>query len=250
MGKASDSIVPYSRLAQIYDHVMRHVDYAHWANYVASLFKRHRTKPTRVLDLACGTGNLAVELYQQGYLVTGADGCREMLNVGEAKVRRLGYAIDFFHRNLLNLRDLPTFDAALCLYDSMNYMMTLEDMAKALIQVRRTVAPGGVFVFDICTESNSLRHFSNMTEEDIGDGFSYVRNSYYDDGIQYNKFNIFFEQTGEMVEELHRQRIYPLKDIEAVLEASPFVVEGAYGGFGSHPPTAQSDRVHFVLRNP
>jgi len=250
MGKASDSIAPYSRLAQIYDHVMRHVDYAHWANYVGSLFKRHRAKPTRVLDLACGTGNLAVELYRQGYLVTGADGCREMLSVGETKVRHLGYAIDFFHRNLLNLRDLPTFDAALCLYDSMNYMMTLEDMGKALVQVHRTVAPGGLFVFDICTESNSLRHFSNMTEEDFGDGFSYVRHSYFADGIQYNKFNIFFEKTGEMVEELHSQRIYPLKDIEAVLQASPFVLEGAYGGFGCHPPTEQSDRVHFVLRNP
>ncbi len=241
---------PYSRLAEIYDHVMRHVDYAHWANYVISLFKRHKIQPQSVFDLACGTGSLAMELHRRGYRISGADGCREMLRMGEIKGQKRGSSlpIDYFHRNLLNLHDLPVCEAVLCLYDSMNYMMSLDDLSRAFQEVRRIVAPGGLFIFDICTENNSLQHFSNMTEEDAGEGFSYIRHSYYEEGVQYNKFNIFFESTGEMVEELHQQRIYPLKDIEMVLNASPFEVEGAYGGFGYVSPTELSDRVHFVLR--
>lgn len=244
----SEDALPYSRLAEIYDHVMRHVDYAHWASYVTSLFKRHKMKPESIFDLACGTGSLAMELHRRGYAVAGADGCREMLVVGETKVQKLNYPIAFYHRNLLSLHDLPPSDAVLCLYDSINYMMSLDDMAQAFQEVRQVVAPGGLFVFDICTENNSLKHFSDMTEEDSGEGFSYIRHSYYEDGVQFNKFNILFETTGEMVEEIHQQRIYPLKDVEAVLDASPFEVIGAYGGFGYAAPTELSDRVHFVLK--
>ena len=35
---ATKEAEPYSKLATIYDHVMRHVDYVHWATYVESLW--------------------------------------------------------------------------------------------------------------------------------------------------------------------------------------------------------------------
>jgi ubiquinone/menaquinone biosynthesis C-methylase UbiE len=244
----AESVLPYSRLAEIYDHVMRHVDYVHWASYVESLFNRHLSLPEQVLDLACGTGSLAIELHRRGYEVSGADGCLEMLSEGRKKASNLGYPISFFHRNLLDLHDMPTFDAVLCLYDSINYMMTLEDMATAFEMVGKVIKPGGLFVFDACTESNSLQHFNDMKEEDIGDGFSYVRHSYFKAGIQFNQFDIHFEAEDERAQEVHQQRIYALSDIKAVLEASPFEVEGIYSGFGFSSPSELSDRVHFVLR--
>lgn len=243
-----DMPAPYSRLAEIYDHVMRHVDYVHWAHYVSSLFARHDVAPERVMDLACGTGSLAIEMHKRGFAVFGADGCREMVDIAEQKVRKLGYPISFYHRNLLDLGDLQMCDAVLCLYDSINYMMSFEALAQAFEEVHRMVTPGGIFVVDVCTESNSLQHFSDLTEEDSGDGFSYTRHSYYDDGVQFNKFEIHFEDTGEIVEELHRQRIYPLEKVEEIIGASSFEIVGAYGGFGYVAPTDLSDRVHFVLR--
>ena len=241
-------VSPYRRLASIYDHVMRHVDYVHWASYVESLFGRHHVSPVDVLDLACGTGSLAIELHRRGYHMQGADACREMLDVGEEKAKQLGYAIAFYHRDLRDLCGLPACDAVLCLYDSMNYMMTLDDMAEAFAQMYRVVKPGGICAFDVCTESNSIQHFNDLREEDSGNGFTYVRHSYFEDGVQYNRFDIHFEDTDEMVEEIHRQRIYPLKAVEEVLETSEFEVECAYGGFGYAKPTEMSDRVHFVLR--
>lgn len=243
-----ESAVPYSRLAEIYDHVMRHVDYVHWSSYIESLFERHQATPTTLLDLACGTGSLAIELHRRGYDVAGADGCNEMLEVARQKVAKLEYPISFHHRNLLDLHDLPTFDVVLCLYDSINYMMNLEDMAKAFDMMHAVVKPGGLVVFDVCTESNSIQHFNDMKEEDAGDGFTYVRHSYFKAGIQYNKFDIHFEIDDTWAQEVHQQRIYPLADVEAVLENSSFEVEGAYNGFGYSKPTELSDRIHFVLR--
>ena len=239
---------PYSRLATIYDHVMRHVDYVHWAHYVSSLLARHKIKPNRVLDLACGTGSLAIELHRQKFDVMGADGCREMLDVAIEKARKFHYPIPFYHRNLLDLDDLPPCDAVLCLYDSINYLMSPELIARALEEVHRIVNPNGVFVVDICTESNSRQYFSNMESEDSGDGFSYRRHSYYEQGVQYNKFDIHFEDKDEVVKEVHQQRIYSLAVIEEIVDKSPFERVGAYGGFGYAPPTKFSDRVHFVLK--
>ena len=243
-----ENVSPYSRLAEIYDHVMRHVDYVHWASYVESLFDRHDASPDTVLDLACGTGSLAIELHRRGYGASGADGCLEMMEEGCRKVSALDYPITFYHRNLLDLHDLPTYDAVLCLYDSINYMMTLEDMAQAFEMIGNVVKPGGIVIFDACTESNSLQHFNDMKEKDAGDGFSYVRHSYFKDGIQYNKFDIHFEADDTSAQEVHQQRIYPLSDIRSVLESSRFEIEAAYSGFGYASPNELSDRVHFVLR--
>jgi ubiquinone/menaquinone biosynthesis C-methylase UbiE len=245
---AEREVPPYTKLATIYDHVMRHVDYAHWTDYVETLFHQHRTYPGRLLDLACGTGSLALELCKRGYGVAGADASRSMVEVAEEKARAGGYDIAFHQKDLLDLSGLPRSDAVLCLYDSINYLMRVEEVAAALEQVRRVAVPGGVFIFDICTECNSLRHFQDMTDRDRGDGFSYTRHSYYDSGIQFNRFSIRVGATGELYHELHRQRIYPLADVERVLEASPFQVEGAYDGFSLLPATEESDRVHFVLR--
>ncbi|MDA0744879.1 MAG: class I SAM-dependent methyltransferase [bacterium] len=247
--KSEGEAVPsYSRLASIYDYVMRHVDYVHWADYTESLFERHDATPIRLLDLACGTGSLALELRKRAYGISGADGCSEMLDVAREKARVSGYEIPFYHKNLLDLSGLPRFEGVLCLYDSLNYLMTLEDISCALVQIHQVVEPGGIFIFDVCTEHNSQQYFRDMTDRDRGDGFSYVRRSTYKNGVQYNRFEIQFTNSMEVVQEVHRQRIYPLAEIVQVLEDSSFQVEGAYDGFSSVRPSENSDRVHFVLR--
>ena len=242
------SVPPYSRLAGIYDYVMRHVDYVHWADYIESLLARHGPSPARMLDLACGTGTLAIELRKREYGMEGADGCGDMLEIAKAKVQRSGYDIPLHHKNFLDLDGLGQFETVLCLYDSMNYLMSTELVSQALKKIRTLVKPDGFFIFDVCTESNSLRHFRDMTDQDQGEGFSYSRHSFFEDGVQFNKFEIHFEESQEVVHEVHQQRIYGLDVIEQLLEDSPFEVAGAYGGFDFSPPTEFSDRVHFVLR--
>lgn len=239
---------PYTRLAEIYDHVMRHVDYVQWADYIEAVFARHNVAPARVLDLACGTGSMALELRKRNYRAYGADNCREMLDVAIDKTEKARQNVQFFQRNLTDLSRLPPVEAALCLYDSMNYLMTIEDVALALREVHRILLPNGLFVFDVCTETNSLRYFRRLTDKDGGDGFTYVRESFYRNGIQFNRFKIRFKQTDESVEEEHRQRIYALSDVLTALEQSPFSLEGTYDGFGFRGPDEGSDRVHFVLR--
>lgn len=239
---------PYSSLASIYDFVMRHVDYVHWADHVEAVIFRHNLVPSTLIDIACGTATLAVELTKRGYRVNGADACEEMLDIGRAKVLDGGYQIGLFHRSFLELDGLDRHDCAVSLYDSVNYLMSIEDVGYMLENVHSIVQRGGLFVFDVCTETNSVRHFRDMRERERGDGFSYVRHSYYNEGVQYNDFKIKFDQLKLEVHELHQQRIYPLHEIEQAIEDSPFEMEAAYNGFGFRVSSEESDRVHFVLR--
>ena len=239
---------PYARLATIYDFVMRHVDYNAWADYVEAVFARHAVNPVRVLDLACGTGTLALEMSRRGYDTSGADESEDMLDVARRKARNAGQALDFHTADLRCLLGLPSFDSVLCLYDSMNYMMCDEDMALALRQVRPIIEPAGVFIFDVCTEANSIRHFRDITERESEKDFAYVRHSSYRLGVQTNDFTISFRDSGETIREIHRQRIYPVQTVLDVIGRSEFELLGAYDGFTFDTASEESDRVHFVLR--
>ena len=243
---------PYATLADIYDYIMRHVDYDHWARYIDSIIQRFGQRPEKMVDLACGTGNLTFELDQLDYAVTGVDGSRGMLRVAREKASRRGREIDFLHGDLRQLSGLGPFDAAICLYDSFNYLLTAEDVSRALEEVYRILLPQSLFVFDVCTEQNSLRYFRDLNDAESGPGFSYRRHSYYRrrKRTQYNHFFIEFEGRAEVSEELHEQYIYPWKDLVAHVKASRFELLDAFDGFTFQKGSARSDRIHFVLRRP
>ncbi len=69
----------YASLAPFYDDLTRDVPYGAFADFYELLFKEYGVKPRLLLDLACGTGTLTVELARRGYEVIGADASEDML---------------------------------------------------------------------------------------------------------------------------------------------------------------------------
>ena len=244
----ADQVLPYEGLAPIYDFVMRHVDYVHWANHVHGVLQQHGS-PRQVAELACGTGNIAFALADLGYEVSGYDVSEAMVRVAAGKADGDPSAPRFAARDLRNLSGLGPFDAAVCLYDSLNYLLALEDVGHALAEVHRVLSAEGVFIFDVCTERNSLQHFRDVRDVEQGPEFHYSRHSWYDasERLQYNEFDIRYAD-GTRRQETHVQRIYPHDDIVAAVESSPFELLATLDGFSHRPGSEQSDRVHFVLR--
>lgn len=248
MGTAAQS--PYQGLAPIYDHVMAHVEYGEWAAYIHALCARFAPAAVRIVDLACGTGNVSFALHHLGYEVTGVDRSEAMLQVAREKVADTG--VEFVQCDLRQLAGLGPFDAATCLYDSINYLLAPADIDAALRGAQAIVQPGGLFVFDICTERNSLRYFRNMRDSGQGPGFSYERHSVYDPvkRLQSNHFRIRRDGSDVALEETHVQRIYPVAAVAALVEASAWELLALCDGFTLDEGSEDSDRVHFVLRAP
>src|SRR5436189_2679035 len=80
----------FTDVAEVYDSLMAVVPYRHWVDYVERIWDHFATSPTTVLDLACGTGNVTLELARRGYQVTGVDNSEAMLRQARVKPHPAG----------------------------------------------------------------------------------------------------------------------------------------------------------------
>jgi SAM-dependent methyltransferase len=105
---------------------------------------------SRILELGCGTGNLAESFAVAGYSYTGSDVSREMIDIA----RRLHPGADFVVSDMRSLAELSEpngkapFDAAFCCGRSFTYMTGNNDVLACLRAVNRTLKEGGLFVVD------------------------------------------------------------------------------------------------------
>lgn len=75
----------YEKVALIYDYLMQGVDYEGWADYIEGINLHLNFQPSRILDLACGTGAGTLALAARGYDVVGLDISWEMLEIARKK---------------------------------------------------------------------------------------------------------------------------------------------------------------------
>jgi demethylmenaquinone methyltransferase/2-methoxy-6-polyprenyl-1,4-benzoquinol methylase len=94
----------------------------------------------RVLDIACGTGDLSLTLFETtGASVFGSDFCRPMLEIAARKVAAKG-AIPFIEGDALRLPfHEGCFDAATIAFGLRN----LADVGRGLEEIHRVLRPGG-----------------------------------------------------------------------------------------------------------
>jgi demethylmenaquinone methyltransferase/2-methoxy-6-polyprenyl-1,4-benzoquinol methylase len=101
-------------------------------------------KPKRILDVATGTGDLAIELYKlKPDAIIGIDIAIEMLDIGNAKIKRKGLDkyIDLYEGDAENLWfNDNVFDAITVAFGVRNF----ENLNKGLKEMQRVLKPGGV----------------------------------------------------------------------------------------------------------
>ncbi len=119
----------------------------------------------RILDLCCGTGHLAALLTERGFRVVGVDVSPGMLAFARVHAPQADFV-------LADARDfaLPgAVDAAVSLYDSLNHILALDELARVFVNVRRALVPGGRFVFDLNMDEGyrgRWRGSSGLVEDD------------------------------------------------------------------------------------
>lgn len=105
----------------------------------------------RVLDVACGTGMHALALAQRGYAVVGVDSSAQMIRQARANAADADVAVDFHVASfggvfdtLAGLTVQPTFDAILCLGNSLPHVLTTYDLSEALDDLAACLRPQGL----------------------------------------------------------------------------------------------------------
>ncbi len=236
---------PYETLADIYDHVMNHVNYKQWAEYIRSLLHFADDSERWVADLACGTGSFLRSLRFKGRVI-GCDLSAAMVH--KASLKQVAGLQGWLAADFTRLPfKSDSFDAALILYDSINYLLAGDEVSRLFNEVVRILKPKGRFIFDAATPFVCETAFRDYEEKDVSlPGFPYVRRSWYDaqEKIQYNHFSIQFN--GEQVEETHQQKIRSLREWRRLIADSPLQLVAVYGNFGFKPAQRDAERIHFV----
>ena len=236
------AVDPYVRLSEVYDEGWG--DFASdCAAFARDLIERHRLVPATILELACGTGTLAIELASDGHRVHGSDLSASM--IARARTKAAGVpGLSFDIQDMADAAFLMTFDLALCEYDAINYLLTPQRIAGFFSTVSRALRPGGLLHFDF-NRPLLYETFNNRTyERNMTDGVL-VQKAAYDRASRLATTTFHFPN-GEI--EVHRQRAYELEDLERGMHDAGIEVVDLFGGFDRSPWTESTPRAICVCR--
>lgn len=242
---------PYSRLAEHYDRLMGHVHYEFWATSLQKILKRHKHKPAHLLELGAGTGKLA-RIFELPSLKS-----RVHTDLSFPMIHAAG--ADFPHPRLAcDATAIPfadaSFDLILMCYDAVNYLQPGQ-LRCLFEEAFRVLEPGGMFLFDVTTEENSLNWFEEYCDAFEASGGLLVRRSAYERStrVQHNYIDVFEPLEGDLyrrVSEHHQQYIYSVPSLCEWVQECGLQIMDLTDATNMRPATGKSERIHFVLVRP
>lgn len=152
------------RHAQYYDIFYQGKGYAEEAAFINESLSRYGiSEGSRILELACGTGNHAFELEKLGYELLATDYSEDVLRQAKRKAKSTKSKVEF---RLADMRELALdevpFDAAICLFDSIGYAQSDEAVGVVLQNVHRHLRPEGIFIFEVWHSLAMLNHYDPL----------------------------------------------------------------------------------------
>lgn len=149
------------RHAELYDLFYADKPYADEALFVHRCLQRFGAGATnRLLELACGTGSHAFALEKFGYQILATDDSENMLAIAKKKAAEIGSTVNFRAQDMTRLDiDNGSFDAAICLFDSIGYAGTNERIGRVFEGVYHHLRPEGLFIFEFWHAAAMLRSY-------------------------------------------------------------------------------------------
>lgn len=231
----------YDSLAVDYD---RFVNWegrlSHELPFFASLFERHGVR--RVLDAACGTGHHAIALAQRGYRVIGTDLSAPMIARAVENAAAQDVDVTFTVAGLGRYAALgQTFDAAICLGNSLPHLLSEEAVQEALADFAAVLRPGGVLViqnrnFDRVWSARE-RFMPPQTFRDADGEWIFVRfYDFHEESLTFNMLRLQRAEEGwsQNVESTELRPVF-VRDLESALAAAGFGTVTLFGGYDGSP---------------
>ena len=272
----------YTSFARVYDMFMDNVPYEEWCDYITGLLKEYGISNGLVLDLGCGTGSMTELLAARGFDLIGVDCSEDMLEIALEKRMASGRDILYLQQDMRDLELYGTVRAVVCLCDSINYLLDVQDLETVFRLVNNYLDPGGIFIFDLNTEYKYRELLADRTIAENRDEGSFIWDNYYDEESRINEYDLALfipaeeADAGKMGEgagpdcetgaasgsgtsgeglyrkyqETHFQRAYTLDEIREALERAGMEFLTWYDGDGDgrQAPREDSERIYVIAR--
>ncbi len=115
---------------------------------IEQLFVPRVQAGTRVLDLCCGSGQMARALTGHGFRVTGIDASDQMLRLARANAPEA----EFVLADARSFQLPPVYGGALCTFNSLAHFGTAPELTGVFRNVHNALVPGAPFLFDLSME--------------------------------------------------------------------------------------------------
>ena len=268
----------FRSFASVYDEFMDGTDYHKTADQIQDMITRFGvSKPTQkrtgaseardvllaaeknlVVDLGCGTGKFTEILADRGYDVMGIDLSEEMLGIALERRDSLRHRTLYLCQDMREFELYGTAGTFVSVGDSVNYLLTDEDMARLFERVNTFLFPGGIFVFDFKTLHLYRDVIGDNTIAEDREDCSFIWENWYDDESRINEYDLslFIRETGvkeddnlfRKYQEIHRQRGYTLEEMKRFAEEAGLTWIAEMDSDSMGPVSEESERILCVVR--
>ena len=212
------------KTARYYDRIYAFKDYAAEARRVVEIAREHvRSGGDRLLDVACGSGR-HIEHLRREFDAEGLDLADELLDL--ARERNPG--VPFHQGDMTGFELGRRFDVVTCLFSSIGYARTEENMRRAIACMARHAAPGGVVVVEPWFTPDAWQpntvHALYIDEPDLK--IARVNTSYVDGRLSYFDLHhlIGTPEGTEHIVERHELGLFERAEVLAAFEAAGLAV--------------------------
>lgn len=146
----------YEEIAEYYDHIFP-FNRTQIQFVKGSLKEPYQNK--RILDIGCGTGDLAITLSEAGFTVTGMDSDPVMLQ--KAVDKMTDSSVTFTRMDMRGIGDYcnpSTFDAVLCFGNTLVHLASIQEIERLCKDVKHILKQNGKFLLQILNYNHILDH--------------------------------------------------------------------------------------------
>lgn len=216
-----------------------------------------------VLELACGTGRLTIPIAQSGVEIVGLDRSPSMLQHARAKSKQAGLEIEFVEGDCRSFELGRQFALIFIAFNSMQHLHDHASHIALFACVRKHLAPGGRFVFDVfnpklsilACKRNERRHERDYDDPDGKGTIAFEHTIDYDDASQVSRIKCYFTRRGPdgeepdfRVEDLQLRCFFP-QELDLLVRSQGFEILHKFGNF-ERKPFASGEPKQIVVCRP
>lgn len=212
-----------------------------------------RQERNTILDLGCGTGTLTELLARRGYDMIGVDNAEEMLRIAMDKRERSGLDILYLLQDMREFELYGTVGTVVSVCDSVNYLLTEEDIVQTFARVNNYLYPQGIFVFDFNTVFKYAVVIGDATIAENREDCSFIWENYYHEAEEINEYDLtIFVRSKEALfqrfQETHYQRGYRLEQMCRLVEQAGLKILETLDADTREAAGQESERVYIVAK--
>lgn len=149
------------RHASLYDLFYGEKNYSGEAEFIHECIKKYYGgNAVHLLEMACGTGKHSYHLWKKGYKIVATDYSEDMLDCARENHKQWNTNVEFRHLDMRN----PSFDGEkadviVCLFDSIGYLQSNDNILNLLKFVKSQLKENGLFIVEYWNAGAFLRNY-------------------------------------------------------------------------------------------